>query len=37
LKEDLGLSPSFHGRISSDGSYSDPNTGEELGNLLDYL
>jgi hypothetical protein len=36
LKEQFGLPPSFHGKITSDGSYLDK-TGSYLGNLWDYI
>ena len=37
LKSDLVLPNDFHGKIQSNGDYIDPNTGDVLGNLKDYL
>ena len=37
LKDALGLSHDFHGKILSDGSYLDPHTGELLGNIYDWI
>jgi RHS repeat-associated protein len=36
LKRGEGIPNDFHGNILSNGDYVDPDTGEVLGNLLDY-
>ena len=37
LKKDTGLGNNHHGKIMESGDYVDADTGEYLGNLLDYL
>jgi RHS repeat-associated protein len=37
LKKDYGLPNNFHGKIMSNGDLVNPQTGETIGNLFDYL
>jgi RHS repeat-associated protein len=37
IKQEYGLSNSFHGNIAANGDYIDPSTGNVLGNIYDYL
>lgn len=37
LKKDLGRGPGFHGKITSQGYFLHPETGEVLGNLTWYI
>jgi len=37
LKEYFGKRNDFHGKIWQDGTITDPNTGEVIGNIKDFL